>query len=72
MTVPRFRSKTSHGSQLMVLSRLGRSAIVHDSPPSNDVAIWIVCFGHGSLKDYVYDYAQKTQKSIVVDANTNK
>ena len=29
-------------------------------------------FGHGSLKDYVYDYAQKTQKSIVVDANTNK
>ena len=29
-------------------------------------------FGHGTLKDYVYDYAQKTQKSIVVDASTNK
>jgi tyrosine-protein phosphatase SIW14 len=29
-------------------------------------------FGHGGLKDYVYDYAQKTQKSIVVDAHTNK
>jgi protein tyrosine/serine phosphatase len=29
-------------------------------------------FGHGSLKDYVYDYAQKNQKSIVVEAGTNK
>ena len=29
-------------------------------------------FGHGTLKDYVYDYAQKNQKSIVVNANTNK
>jgi tyrosine-protein phosphatase SIW14 len=29
-------------------------------------------FGHGALKDYVYDYAQKAQKSILVDANTNK
>jgi protein tyrosine/serine phosphatase len=29
-------------------------------------------FGHGTLKDYIYDYAQKNQKSIVVDASTNK
>jgi protein tyrosine/serine phosphatase len=29
-------------------------------------------FGHGTLKDYVYDYAQKNQKSIVVNTNTNK
>src|SRR2546423_100604 len=29
-------------------------------------------FVHGALKDYVYDYAQKTQKSVVVDAGTNK
>jgi protein tyrosine/serine phosphatase len=29
-------------------------------------------FGHGTLKDYVYDYAQKNQKSIVVEAGTNK
>jgi len=29
-------------------------------------------FGHGALRDYVYDYAQKSQKSIVVDAGTNK
>jgi len=29
-------------------------------------------FGHGTLKDYVYDYAQKNQKSIVVDAGANK
>ena len=29
-------------------------------------------FGHGTLKDYVYDYAQKSQKSIVVDAGTSK
>lgn len=28
--------------------------------------------GHGALRDYVFDYAQKTQKSIVVEANTNK
>jgi len=25
--------------------------------------------GHGALKDYVYDYAQKTQKSIVVETS---
>lgn len=29
-------------------------------------------FGHGTLKDYVYEYAQKSQKSIVVDAGTSK
>lgn len=29
-------------------------------------------FGHGTLKDYVYDYAQKSQKSIVVDAGISK
>jgi tyrosine-protein phosphatase SIW14 len=26
-------------------------------------------YGHGALKDYVYDYAQKSQKSIVVETN---
>lgn len=28
--------------------------------------------GHGALKDYVYDYAQKMPKSVVVDAGSNK
>ena len=26
-------------------------------------------FGHGTLRDYVYDYAQKTRSAIAVDAN---
>lgn len=26
-------------------------------------------FGHGALKDYVYDYGQKSQKSIVVETS---
>src|SRR6059036_3032855 len=52
-TVPRLTSKASQGSQLIVLSRLGRSAIVQVSPPSNEVATWMVWYGHGLFSEAV-------------------